>query len=364
MNDSIFKKVIFVAPHNKKWKGGISSVINEYKRTIENSFNYFPSTYSPNIRYTFLVFPFLLVGFVIKLLFNQQFKIVHIHGASVGSFYRKYVFFLISKYIFRKRVLYHIHGARYHLFYAESSPIVKKLVQHIVNKSDGVIVLSESWKVFFANNFTPKRIYILSNIVGYAPPLNKYIVDNKSTLKLLFLGRIGDRKGIFDLLQLLVERKKEIDGKLELIVGGDGEVQRLINFVKTNDLTNTVKFVGFVEGKDKKQILTNSDIYILPSYNEGLPISILEAMSYSMPIISTNVGGIPEIVDNNLNGLLVDPGDKVALFKAIKVFFENRQKVTSFGKRSYEKVKNYFPEAVKCQLNDIYKEVIENIEEK
>lgn len=360
MNNSIFSKVIFVAPNFYKWKGGISSVIIEYKKAIED-FHYSPSTDSSNIILTFLVFPLLLLKFKFRLLFNSQYKIVHIHGASVGSFYRKYIFFLVSKYIFRKKVLYHIHGAKYHIFYQEAPGPIKKAIRHMIDHCDGIIVLSNMWKDFFASHFSPRRIEIVSNIVGYIPPKEISTQEDKSKLKLLFLGRIGDRKGIFDLLDLVKSKHAAFATTFELIIGGDGETQRLINFVKNNNLENVVKFVGFVEGKDKEHILKTSDIYILPSYNEGLPISILEAMAYSMPIISTNVGGIPEIVADDQNGYLFEPGDIKALEKAIFNFSNDRNLMQTFGNASYEKVYKHFPESVKEQLVQVYSKVLASI---
>lgn len=360
MSNFIFEKVIYVAPNYKKWKGGISSVIIEYKKTI-GKFNYHPSTDSANIILTFLVFPFLVAGYITKMVLNKQYQIVHIHGASIGSFYRKYVFFLISKYFLKRKVLYHIHGAKYHIFYQESPFLIKKAVRHMINHCDGLIVLSNHWKNFFANHFSPNKIFIISNIVGYIPPKLNLSEKNNGKIKLLFLGRIGDRKGIFDLLELFKLKHHELGLTYEVIVGGDGETQRLKEFVRNNDLESVVRFVGFVEGEEKEKILQEADIYVLPSYNEGLPISILEAMSYSMPIVSTNVGGIPEIVENKYNGYLVEPGDKEALLKAILNFSYNRELISSFGKRSYEKVYNHFPEAVKEQLIQVYEELTDTI---
>lgn len=107
---------------------------------------------------------------------------------------------------------------------------------------------------------------------------------------------MGKRKGIYDLLDVLSEHREEFLNKLEFLFGGDGDVEQVQAIIKEQNLNNIAKYQGWVSGIKKERLLNQADAYILPSYNEGLPISVLEAMSYSLPIISTTVGGIPEIL--------------------------------------------------------------------
>ena len=114
----------------------------------------------------------------------------------------------------------------------------------------------------------------------------------------------------------------------------------------------------WVEGnyKDEKKIqyLNQSDAYILPSYNEGLPISILEAMTYKLPIISTNVGGIPEVLKDKVNGLLIEPGSKKELKDALEFVINNTSEFKKFGENSLQFVKPHLPEKVKKELSSFY----------
>ena len=96
----------------------------------------------------------------------------------------------------------------------------------------------------------------------------------------------------------------------------------------------------------------------MPSYIEGLPISILEAMSYGKPIISTNVGAIHEIVKNNENGFLISPGNLEQIEKSIKHFIENPQDIEKFGKVSAKMAEKYLPDSVILQLESIYNEIL------
>lgn len=367
MGTDIFDKVLYIAPHYKYWKGGISAVIVEYKNSI-NNFHYLPSTTSANIYLTTLSFPFLVFTFVVRLMISRKIKIVHIHGASKGSFYRKFVYFFIGKKLFNKKVVYHIHGAGYHLFYQSASPLIRRGIRYMINESDALIVLSNWWEDFFKKEFTPKRIKIVPNIVANPSKtlanIDSFLnIENdklqERKLNLLFLGRIGDRKGIFDLIEVLTKNLSFFQKKCHLKIGGDGDINKLLEIIRTNELSEFVEYIGFVQGEEKDKVLQETDIYILPSYNEGLPISVLEAMSFAKPIISTTVGGIPEIVHDQYNGILFEAGDLGALNHALTRLINDRKLLREYGRNSYELVKDkHFPDSVKEVLLKVYQELI------
>ncbi|VVU98776.1 MULTISPECIES: glycosyltransferase family 4 protein [Mesonia] len=350
------KNVLFVGPNYKKRKGGIASVLRLYAENIKE-FNFYPSAYFQNTKLNFLLLPFLCFGFLLKLFFlGKKIKIVHIHGASRGSFYRKYLFFLISKKVFKKKLIYHVHGAEYHVFYENASKKVKKHIQRMINNADLIIALSEEWSIFFKKNFSPKKLVVLNNIVAYRKEQEQNIP--KKFLQLLFLGRIGERKGTFDLIDVIAEHKSYFEDKLRLVIGGDGAIYELKQKIGESNIQDIVTYIGWVDGRKKEELLATSNILVLPSYNEGLPISLLEGMSYSMPIIATNVGGIPQILKHNINGISVAPGDKKQLAEAIKFYIENTEKLVEHGKASYQQAKNFFPSKVINELEGIYRNLI------
>ncbi|MDC9724096.1 MAG: glycosyltransferase, partial [Urechidicola sp.] len=136
--------------------------------------------------------------------------------------------------------------------------------------------------------------------------------------------------------------------------GGDGDVDKLKDIIKTNSLENIVSYIGWVSGDLKKELFEKCNIMILPSYNEGLPISLLEAMSYSMPIISTNVGGIPQVLEDRVNGKMVTPGNKQQIGDAITYYINNNEQIEIHGKISYNKVQDFFPKQVLKKLKLIF----------
>ena len=128
--------------------------------------------------------------------------------------------------------------------------------------------------------------------------------------------------------------------------------------IEEGGLQNIVTFEGWVAGENKIDLLNWAKLFILPSFNEGLPIAILEAMSYKMPIISSSVGGIPEIVKDGVNGSIVTPGNDEEIFKAIKKYVDDRTLLSKQGEESYKVVQTYLPEYVMNHLKEIYENLL------
>lgn len=353
IDKTISSKVLTVGVEYINHRGGIGGVIDSYSNYF-SVFNfiatYKPQKYKVNVIFYFLYACFKLCGFLIK---NSKIEIVHIHGAAKGSIVRKFIIFFISKYVFNKRVIYHSHGSELMIFYNKTNILLKNLMVFFFNKVDLIVCLSEKWKSFFLKEFNPNDILVLENIVEKP---DKYVFQSeiKLPLKFLFLGLIGERKGIFDLLEAIKNRKDYFDNKIELLIGGNGQIDRLKKYVNEYGLESIVKYQGWVIGEKKKELLKSCNLYILPSYNEGLPLSILEAMTYSLPIISTPVGGISEIVKENYNGFLINPGDIKTLEKTIMWFLNNVSSIESMGAHSFELVEPYLAHNVIPKLNLIY----------
>ena len=118
------------------------------------------------------------------------------------------------------------------------------------------------------------------------------------------------------------------------------------------------QFVGWISGPQKHQLLSESDLYILPSYNEGLPLSILEAMSYRLPVISTPVGGTAEAVQEGVNGFLVPPGDKAALHDRLLRFIAQPDLIVTMGNASGQIIRQYQPETIFPKLQTLYESLL------
>jgi len=122
-------------------------------------------------------------------------------------------------------------------------------------------------------------------------------------------------------------------------------------------LEDEVTYLGWVKGDEKQELLEKCDVVILPSYFEGMPISLLEGMSFGKPIISTRIKGISDILEHNKNGLLINTGDIDSIARAIEYYIDNKNMIKIHGDESYNIVKNYFPEVVFKQLSQLYNSI-------
>lgn len=340
-------------------RGGIGGVIETYSNYF-STFN-FVSSYKPQ-KNKILIIPYFLLSclrLIWMLSTRTAIKIVHIHGAAKGSLMRKYILFYLSKYLFGKKVIYHSHGSELAVFYNVSRPIIRNRIKFLFEHVDEIICLSKQWADFFQLNFKIKKLVILENIVE-EQQLSLKERSHSWPIMFLFLGAIGKRKGIFDLLDGIAAHKDELLGKCILTIGGNGEEQKLKEFIEKNGLSQIVDFKGWVTGMQKAALLAACDVYILPSYNEGLPLSILEAMSYGKAIISTNVGGIPEVVKDNVNGYVINPGDKQAIVNSLLKFISQPELLKEMGNASIEIVHPYYSKNVIEKLNLIYKDLLQS----
>lgn len=337
-----------------KAQGGISSVIDLYKNfgLIDNHNVRFLASYKSNNAFLrLLVFSIFLIKYILTLLTNNELRGIHIHSASEGSFYRKYFVYKLAK-LFNKKVIYHIHCPVFCEIYKESPIFRQRRIGEVLNGSDLILVLCEHWKNEISAICNNKNIQIL-----YNPCLIKEfekITTNK--INILFMGRIGKRKGVYD----IIEAAKSITNPdVEINLYGDGDLKEFEKLINENDLQNKVKLKGWISGDKKDEAYRNADIYILPSFEEGLPMSVLEAMSYKLPVISTPVGGTPEAVEDNVNGFLIETGDYQALAQKINLLAEDKGIREKMGQESLRIAKEKFDvNVIIKQLKEIYDELL------
>lgn len=339
-------KILTIGIDYRVIHGGIAAVESVYS-TFYEPFNHVTTVVDYGKVRKAWVLVKAIVEFCYWMIFHREIRIVHIHAASDISFCRKSIFIAIAK-LFSKKVIFHSHGAEFKIFVSQHPVFAKK----VLGRCDCIIALSQSWKEWFMKTFNHPNVVVIKNIIGCPQIISDMEKDDK--LRLLFLGRLGKRKGFYDLIEVLHEHHAEFENKIEVLFGGDGEIEQICSLVKEYQLDNIAKYQGWVDSEKRSYLLNLCDVYILPSYNEGLPISVLEAMSYSLPVISTNVGGIPEIVKNKENGFLIEPGDKQGIYHSICFFMKHRNYVLEFGKVSRELVQEHFPEFVEKQLSDLY----------
>lgn len=332
------KNILYIAP-SIKVKGGISAVIKGYLNTKlpehHNIFLISSHMDGPKIMKLIIAILGLVKTFFYLLLNNID--IVHIHGSDIISSKRKYIYFKLVR-LFNCKTIYHFHGASFSNQYLRAANKWKMRIKKIFEGSNLVICLSNSWKQTILEIAPHANIEVIPNSINL-PDLSHPEVEKGHTVQLTFLGLIGERKGIFDLL-IVLKRLVGHGYYVELKIGGNGDVHRLLKEIKSLGITNKVRYLGWISEKDRDRLLRKTDIFILPSYGEGMPMSILEAMSYGIPVISTYVGGISELVSNGQMGFLIEPGDLGALYERITELILSEEKRRKFGQRARSAIQN------------------------
>lgn len=349
------KKYLVMLGTSTETMGGISAVVNEY--IAAGLFRRFPLLYIATHRDGTTLRK--AVSFVsawcryIGLLLTGRVGLIHVHVASDASFWRK-SFFILPSILARRRSILHLHGAQFDRFYNETcGGLARHFVRFVFNHVDAVIVLSASWERWACANFRRARVVCIANPVRLAPPET----EPRDAATVLFLGRLGERKGTYD----LVEAVAGLVGRypnLKLLLGGDGEHERVTAAVRQLGLESNVEVLGWVTGGKKAELLNRAAVYVLPSYAEGLPVSVLEAMAAGLPVVASSVGGIPELVDHGITGCLIQPGDVEALRDALSKLLADGRLRTEMGVAGRNRIEQaYSIDRVMPHIEKLYNEL-------
>lgn len=337
--------VLTIGPDYRTPKGGVAAVEKTYS-VFYHPFNHISTVTVGN--WSVKLFLLLRAYFLfITKMFDSEVAIVHVHGASNASFWRKSVFILTAK-CFKKKIVYHIHGGGFKIF-AKKHP---KSVKYIIKKCDAVVALSETWKNYFKECLKANHVVVIPNPVEQSEEDHSQRDDN--VVKFLFLGSVNKAKGIYDMLTVIGEERDLLKGRAVFYIGGIGEIDKMNTMINQYKIDDIVQYVGWVDGKKKIDLFNMSHVFILPSYIEGVPICILEAETYHLPIITTKVGGIPSIVEDKVNGYLLNPGDKHSISNAIFDMINNKNMREKMGAASYQYAEPHLLPKIEKDLIKLY----------
>lgn len=239
--------------------------------------------------------------------------LVHIHLSQRGSFWRKSAVCFMARLMGRPYIV-HLHGSEFMTFFdRECSPAQQRIVSRLFERSALVLALSDTWRDNVLRMAPTCRVEVLANAVAM-PDLSRIRREPGRAPTVLCLGRLGKRKGSFDLLEAFARLP---DRNARLILAGDGDIERVREHARRLGLADRVSCPGWLSRDQTADALAAATVFVLPSYAEGLPMALLEAMSYALPVITTPVGGIPGVIRHGENGLLVEPGDVAGLTNAL-----------------------------------------------
>jgi glycosyltransferase involved in cell wall biosynthesis len=281
--------------------------------------------------------------------------LVHIHFASRGSTLRKMILAGMTLRA-RRPLILHAHGAQFDAFFCGLPKIVQRVLRHVFARADCFLVLSTQWRDFYVGEagVPASRVAILHNPVSLPPSVPTRL--NRDRVQFLFLGRIGQRKGSFDLLQAFAALPANLRKRARLVFAGDGDVGKLR--MQAREWSDSVEVHSWVSGDRLSALLAASDVFVLPSYQEGVPMALLEAMAFGLPVITTRVGGIPDVVTDRCEGYLVSPGDTGALQSAMRALIEDEQARLEFGVRARKRAECFDVGDYSAELTRIYSRLL------
>jgi glycosyltransferase involved in cell wall biosynthesis len=299
-------------------------------------------------------------------LMKNEYHVVHLNPSFKKlSLLRDSFYFILIKKIFRKNVLMMFHGWDENLARTiPSKSFLRKSFKGIYKNADFLIVLSHSFKKCLTEiGLSPERVGVLTTMY---PKMETSFPDqirtiNAEKINLLFLSRFIESKGVYiaaQVAKLLVENGFK---NFKLLFAGDGpESKGLEDFIQKNQLEDYVELKGFVTGEKKREILQSSRIFLFPTfYGEGCPVAVLEAMGAGLAIVSTPVGAIPEIVDHNQNGFIVNSKDPKDFFRAVQELIEDRDRLQRMQRLNRQKAEeNYEAKIVTQKVESIYLSIL------
>lgn len=339
---------VLVVATGRKSKGGINSVINAYlKSEFWDKWHCYWLESHNDGSMLFKIFVFIRASFLfmLKVPFYQ---IIHIHLSEPVSAIRKTWFLKIAR-LFNKVVIAHFHS-----FSTETTINGKyqNVYYRFFKSSDKILVLSNSWKKWLIQKWPEfgDKIEVLYN------PCPKVSIDDKTprSKTVLFAGALIERKGYADLIEAFAEVKNR-NSEWRLVFAGNGDIEKGRQLATRLNIQDKIIFSGWVSGSKKDLLFRNSSVFCLPSYAEGFPMAVLDAWAYGLPVITTPVGGLPDIIVHNQNAIVIKPGDPEDIANAIEKLINDERLRAKLSEEALKMSNTIFSlDQVTYQIDKLY----------
>lgn len=239
----------------------------------------------------------------------------------------------------RKWIVFAPRSGKDHLTIRKSK-FMKWYIPFVLRRCNIILCQSRSWKVFYKSisNLPDIHFVVIKNWIDCTSYLKLNITEKNENCNVLFLGCIEPHKGIYDLVNAVSEWQNGMQNIQFIICGKGSQFNKVQQYIEELGLSYLFDFRGWVSGNEKEVILQKTDIFVLPSYAEGMPNSLIEAMAAGKAVISTHVGGIPELVIDEKMGRLIEPGDISALGQDIVELSRDPELRHKMGKKAQEHI--------------------------
>lgn len=330
--------VLVIAPANGR--GGIASVVKLHAQTTawKAMECKLLSTYDDRSLWKKVLMALQSCIRAIPLL--PRARIVHIHLAAQKSVMRKLPFILGAK-LFRKPLVIHVHAFSAESLFDETPLGMGKLVLQL---ADCVVALSESWRDAMRMRDKNLQITVIANPVMVSSVA--FLPKKSITPVILFAGRLELRKGYQDLLAAAARILKKFP-EAKFWFAGHGDLVEASLIAQSLGIENSIELMGWIDVQKMESLYHAANIFCLPSYQEGLPMVVLEAMGNGLPVVCTKVGGLPDYIEDGWNGLYAIPGDSISIANSIIHLITHPEEARMIGQRASDLIR------ARCGLSEI-----------
>lgn len=353
-------RVVVVGP-GPKAQGGITAVIENYHKTefwSKYGCTHFASTSDFDTRLMKALFGvWRLLAFCSMVVTSGRPAAVSVHASHSGSFYRKLAYLALCK-LFRIPAVLHIHPAAFYEYYETGSQLRRRLIRLAGLLSARVLFLSAEIQSKFRSIFPESKMRVLGNPVDIDTYQSSRDFPRSKRPTVLFLGWIVPEKGVYDLVQCIPLIKEKVPNVMFLFAGNK-EVDKLRHTLADHGFRENSEVLGWIEGDRKLELLGSSWLLCLPSYTEGVPNVLLEAMASRLPIVCSAVGGIPSILEHARTAEFIKPGNVDNIVVGINKVLLGPDYARDLAENAYSHVRQEFScDVISSRLDEIYAEVL------
>jgi glycosyltransferase involved in cell wall biosynthesis len=253
--------------------------------------------------------------------------VLHVHAASRWSFRRKCLY-MAAALAARWPIVFHLHGGGFARFMREESgPVTRRIARFFLDRATVIVVLSERWAAWMHRVTSNPRIVVIPNAVVLPAPS---ALPREPGL-VAFTGRCSAAKGLHDLLEAAAAIAPR-EPRLRIECAGEGDLDALRRHARALGIGDRLVLRGWIGPRERDALLARASVYVLPSHAEAMPMSLLEAMAAGCAPIATAVGGIPDVICDGANGLLVPRASPQRLAEALAALLADPARAERLGR--------------------------------
>ncbi len=286
------------------------------------------------------------------LVATQRQLLVHLHSAPDRGFARDALFMALAV-AARRPVILQLHGTGFRRLHDAAGRFGRAFIRLLLEQAACVVVPSEAQRLWVRGVSRRARVAVVPQPAAPVEPAGE---AGRANL-VLFLGRLEPAKGLFDLIEAVAGLRSALPD-VRLVCAGEGDRDAVLRHAKRVGIADALRFTAWVGPSGKRALLESAAVFALPSYEEALPLGVLEAMAAGVPVVTTPLGGVAEILVDGVSGFLHAPGDTATLERLLRKLLLDRKLAARVGAAARESVRlRCAPQRALARLGDLYSEL-------